>query len=127
MTTQPHGGPRQGVQGRAYPNRTDLMQGPRTAGTPAAGPEPVQPQRRGFVQPDQVPNLTAPSADPRPLTDGLPVGPGRGPEALTPGPDLSSDRTMMTLQFLYEQTGSQYLLRLMNRHKGIQMAQRIAP
>lgn len=102
------------------------MQGPRTSGSPGPGPEPVQPQR-GFVQPDQVPNLTAPSIDARPVTDGLPAGPGRGPEALTRGPDLSADRTMMTLQFLYEQTGSQYLLRLMNRHKGIQMAQRITP
>lgn len=78
----------------------------------------------GVVPPDAVPNLGDPSSDSRPLTDGLPVGPGAGPEALAPAPDLAQDKTMMTLGMLYEQTGSPFLLRLMSRHRGIQIAMR---
>ncbi len=128
MTTQPSGwgGARQGRQGAGYSQRTDLMQGPRTTGAPAPGGPPLE-QGPQFVTPDDVPNLSTPSADPRPVTDGLPVGPGRGPEALMRGPGLDADKTLVTLQVLYEQTGSQYLLRLMNRHKGLRMGMRVAP
>jgi hypothetical protein len=127
MTMQPSGwgGSRQGVQGRGYAQRTDLMQGPRTTGAPAPGGPPPQ-EGPQFTRPDDVPNLTAPSVDERPLTDGLPVGPGRGPDALVQGPGLDTDKTLLTLRVLYEQTGSQYLLRLMNRHKGLKMGMRTA-
>lgn len=38
-----------------------------------------------FVGPDEVPNLSAPSSRPgEPLTAGLPVGAGPGPEVLQP-------------------------------------------
>jgi len=34
--------------------------------------------------PDQIPNLSDPTSRPdEPVTDGLPTGPGRGPEAMT--------------------------------------------
>lgn len=124
MTTQPSnwGGARQGVQGRGYVNRTDLMQGPRT-GSPQAAASPTT-QGAQYVPPDALPNLADPSGDSRPLTDGLPMGPGAGPEALAPAPDLSQDRTMLTLQMLYEQTGSPFLLRLMSRQRGIQIGMR---
>jgi hypothetical protein len=45
-------------------------------GTPEAAP---------FVGPDEVPNLSAPSSRPgEPVTAGLPVGAGPGPEVLSP-------------------------------------------
>jgi len=121
--TENWGGARQGVQGRGYVSRTDLMSGPRV---PASGPPPPQeqPVPSGVVPPDAVPNLADPSGDTRPLTDGLPIGPGAGREGLAPAPDLAQDTTMMTLGMLYEQTGSPFLLRLMSRHRGIQIAMR---
>jgi len=112
-----HGGPRQGRPGVAYPQRTDLMEQPRTTG--GGGAPPQQPPRQGAVRPDDVPNLADPSADSRPVTDGLPIGPGAGPGAMIPGPGLDQDKTMLTLQELYRATGSPFLLRLMNQAAGM--------
>jgi hypothetical protein len=53
--------------------------------TPAAGGVKAPPQQPQMppVFADDVPNLTDPTARPgEPLSDGLPVGPGRGPDAL---------------------------------------------
>lgn len=95
----PRGGPRQGTPGKGYSNRTDLalnsasqtatntaasggVQAPApvpTLGQPQAGP----PQ----MTPDMVPRLDDPTARPgEPVTAGLPMGPGPGPEALAPLP-----------------------------------------
>jgi len=84
----PRGGKRQGTPGKAYSNRTDMaidydMQ---QDVTPAAGgmeaPREQQPMLQ--VYPEDIPNLTDPTARPEePITDGLPIGPGRGIEALT--------------------------------------------
>ena len=121
MTTQPGwGGPRQGQPGKGYVNRTDMLTN--RAPTGGGGQAQEQAPRRSWVGPDDVPNLTDPSADDRPLTDGLPIGPGAGPSARAPMPDLAQDRTMLMLEMLYEETGSPYLLRLMSRHRGIQVA-----
>lgn len=117
MTVQPGGrnwgGPRQGRPGAGYVNRTDLMEGPRTAGSPAAQTQPSTPQT--WVPPDAVPNLGDPSADERPITDGLPVGPGAGPDALAPAPDTVPDKTLLTLQALYRATDSDHIRRLIQR------------
>ena len=93
------------------------MEQPRTAG--GGGAPPQQPPRQGAVRPDDVPNLADPSADSRPVTDGLPIGPGAGPGAMIPGPGLDQDKTMLTLQELYRATGSPFLLRLMNQAAGM--------
>jgi hypothetical protein len=124
MTVGPQqGGARQGVQGKGYVQRTDLMQGPRVPAQPQGrGREPQRP--RGVVTPDDLPNLRDPSGDARPLTDGLPTGPGAGPDALPREPDLSQDMTMATLELLYRHTGSDYLLRLMHKHRGLQVGMR---
>ena len=117
MTVQPSsnwGGPRQGRPGAGYVNRTDLMQGPRTTGSPAAQAQPSTAEA-AWVPPDAVPNLGDPSSDERPLTDGLPVGPGAGPEALAPAPDTVPDRTLLTLQALYRATDSDHIRRLIQR------------
>lgn len=84
----PRGGKRQGTPGKGYANRTDLgLQPDMEKNTAAAGgmtgPKSAEPMRLP-VYPEDTPNLTDPSNRPmEPLTDGLPVGPGRGPEALT--------------------------------------------
>jgi hypothetical protein len=93
------GGRRQGQPGRSYSNRTDLamarapQQGTNTAAAggyhPPAGTEAsadrIAPQPT--VTPDMVPKLDDPTATPgRPLTAGLMVGPGPGPEAMGPRP-----------------------------------------
>ncbi len=115
MTTQPsgHGGPRQGTPGASYTNRSDLNanRAP-AAGQATTGAETPRPQ---FTTPDETPSIGDPSGDQRPLTAGLPVGPGAGPEGLTQGPGISNDRTIMMLQTLYKETGSDFLLRLVNQ------------
>lgn len=90
----PRGGPRQGQPGHGYSNRTDLLvnRAQATVNTPIPTPQPSPQQAAQAtdaamvgMHPDQTPNLLDPSQRPNePVTDGLPVGPGRGPEALTP-------------------------------------------
>lgn len=102
----PRGGKRRGQTGKPYPNRTDLgnpatqaaqinrpprvrapqgvpTQGLQTTPQAAQAPPVIQPQAFGlapgaspFDRPTERPN--------EPLTEGLPIGPGRGPEALGP-------------------------------------------
>ena len=81
------GGQRQGTPGKAYSNRTDLgVDYNMGAGSPATGgmeaPANAEPIRLP-VYPDQIPDLSMPTQRPNePVTDGLRLGPGRGPEAL---------------------------------------------
>lgn len=100
----PRGGSRNGAVGKAYANRTDLQTGskplPITAvpGQPygAAGQQmaaqasvpmaptsiaPAQPEAPMGTMAGELPSLMAPSDRPHePLTHGLAVGPGGGPE-----------------------------------------------
>lgn len=125
----PRGGARQGTPGRAYGNRSDLN-GPKPPGTPlpvtAAAGQPygarkaqedaqrAVPMAAGLPAPapTQVPSLAEPSSRPdEPVTSGLPMGPGAGPEALTAFPadqsgvaDLASYLPM--LEFIASQPGS---------------------
>lgn len=84
----PRGGKRQGTPGKGYANRTDLGMQPNMEKNTAASGGMTAPTRSQPlplpVYPEDTPNLTDPTNRPmEPLTDGLPVGPGRGPESLT--------------------------------------------
>lgn len=84
----PRGGKRQGKPGKAYANRTDMTSDYANAEGSAAGGGMAAPTGSAPMQlptyPDQIPNLSDPTSRPdEPVTDGLPTGPGRGPEAMT--------------------------------------------
>lgn len=89
------------------PNRTDLSALPGTPGTPL--PNQLQPviqhgQETGYkralantplqsFQPGKPGGLMSPSTAPNePITAGLPVGPGPGPEAMIPQPNMVADK-----------------------------------
>lgn len=103
----PRGGSRQGTPGKAYSNRTDLALNPasQTASATAASggvtaPAPVptlgQQAPAPMVTPDQVPRLDDPTARPgEPVTAGLPMGAGPGPEVLAPLPLGPADAGLM--------------------------------
>lgn len=102
----PRGGRRAGKPGERYPNRTDLALAPRTAPTitptgqaygaatdnqalqqtvTAAQQATAGPQPSAAPVPRRLPpvDLEAPTEFPTsPVTGGLPIGPGPGPEAL---------------------------------------------
>lgn len=85
----PRGGKRQGTPGKAYVNRTDMGMdyNPDSAQTPAAGGvvAPKQQTPMMSVYPEDTPMLLDPTNRPdQPVTAGLPVGPGPGPELLDP-------------------------------------------
>jgi hypothetical protein len=75
------GGKRQGTPGKGYTNRTDLMNNyDQEAGSPAAGGVEAPPQPMGPT-PDDSPNLSdATQYATEPITSGLPIGPGSGPQ-----------------------------------------------
>lgn len=51
---------------------------------------------RPFISPDEVPNLSDPTARPdEPLTAGLPMGAGPGPEALGPMAEVDPVRRLL--------------------------------
>ena len=92
------GGKRNGVQGRAYSNRTDLsgVKPPPVTAAPGqpygvAGAQiaaqqavPVAPPPT-TVTPQDLPPLSRPTDRPNePVTAGMPIGPGPGPEVLPP-------------------------------------------
>lgn len=102
----PRGGRRGGAQGVKYPNRSDLRTGPLPVSAPQGLPygdrqKLVAAQRAVPMGPAPTPGLSAqpvpapgpvPGANPliaptqrpnEPITHGLPIGPGAGPEALT--------------------------------------------
>mgnify|MGYP001580803516 CR=1 FL=1 len=104
-----HGGRRTGKPGVAYGQRTDL-----NAGRPDPGPEPSPEgqyvgSRQGAIappapSPGPLEPIAAPTQRPdEPLTEGVPFGPGRGPEVLG-NPDAerlaSMARYLPTLEFL---------------------------
>jgi len=100
----PRGGKRQGTPGKAYTNRTDMGSNyDMSAGSPATGgmqaPRDAAPVQLP-VYPDQLPSLTTPTQRPyEPVTDGLPVGAGRGMEALA-GFDPRLQETQALKRFL---------------------------
>lgn len=97
----PRGGRRQGTPGRAYTNRTDMMQNYNMeAGSPAAGgiEAPASAPPITGPSPDDIPSLSTPTQRPgEPISAGLGVGPGPGREALT-GFDPRVQETQMLAQ-----------------------------
>lgn len=88
----PRGGKRQGTPGKGYSNRTDMgmnymsqeKAGLNTPASGGVGPDVTANQAPMMnTYPEDIPNLTDPTQRPdEPITDGLDMGPGRGPEAL---------------------------------------------
>ena len=88
----PRGGKRQGTPGKGYSNRTDMgmnymSQEKAGLNTPASGGvgPPVTANQAPMMNtyPEDIPNLTDPTQRPgEPITDGMDMGLGRGPEAL---------------------------------------------
>lgn len=136
------GGARQGEPGRAYANRTDLsgsytgqQYGQATAQRQSMQAVPVA-APGGPSAPVPAPASTAPppgSAGPfnrptdrpgEPVTAGLPIGPGAGPEAMGMGDSTQEDlRTLApylpTLELLTSQPGSSVTTRnLVRRLRG---------
>lgn len=95
MPRNGRGGARQGRDGVAYSNRSDLNEGPRLDRTDLRQAAETQQPTTGapappLAAPGPPPNLLGPTENNRPVTHGLPTGPGAGPEALGfGGPDLS--------------------------------------
>jgi hypothetical protein len=99
------GGTRQGQPGKNYPNRTDMQQGPRQRTQPVRAAAGQQYGQRGqqenmqraqpLPQGPQIIPLDAPTLRPNePLTAGMAMGPGPGPEALPQGgvtPDMDAE------------------------------------
>ena len=75
MPRAKQGGKRQGTPGKAYSNRTDLMQNyDMSSGTGGGGP--IQAEQT-WTKPDDLPSLDTPTKYPdQPITSGLNVGPG---------------------------------------------------
>lgn len=115
----PRGGRRQGTPGKAYANRTDLTSqyGPGSAAS--GGIEPPVQQQPIMAPPmgaDMIPNLSDPSQRPdEPVTAGLSVGPGAGPEALGPMPPEPADPVRLAIQAMMMYSPNPDLVRLMNR------------
>lgn len=132
-----HGGRREGTPGRAYTNRSDLNQNrqPVTAApnqpygvrgaqeaaqraVPLPAPPPVQapPPLASGPAPGSFGALNRPTELPdEPLTAGLPIGAGAGPEALAGMAALSrSDELVARLRGLYQAYPSDDLERLLS-------------
>jgi hypothetical protein len=76
------GGPRQATAGKQYTNRTDLQLSPQRASKAMPAPQPPR-QMQGGGMGGALPSINAPTQRPNePITAGLPMGNGPGPEAL---------------------------------------------
>lgn len=75
--------------------------------------QPGQEVSAPYIGPDEVPNLSDPTARPNePVTTGLPVGPGAGPEALAPG--FATDPTRQALQSMLLVNPNPDIMRLLD-------------
>lgn len=115
----PRGGRRQGIPGKGYSNRTDLAQNYEPGNAAAGGIKP-QPQRPPMPMPmlgaDDVPNIFDPTGRPNePVTAGLSVGPGAGPEALGPMPPPPADPVRQAIQAMLLISPNPDLVRVLNR------------
>lgn len=128
----PSGGPRQGTPGKQYSNRRDLAQAPKAPRGQVYGERKRQedaqkviplpqrpgtprtaPQAGGPIPPGALTSLTTPTQLPdEPLTTGLRLGEGAGPEALaTPG----GDDSLEMLRAIYSRYPFEDLRRLIER------------
>lgn len=116
----PRGGKRQGTQGRAYSNRTDLTSNYGPNGNAATGgmeaPREQTPLMGPAIGAEQIPNLSDPSMRPNePVTAGLPVGPGAGPEALGPMPPPPTDPVRQVILAMMQVAPNPDLARVLAR------------
>jgi hypothetical protein len=126
----PRGGRRQGTPGKGYSNRTDLSAAPNMAQNTAAtggmvASAPAQPQQQQALpmqpQPpligaDEVPNLSDPSQRPgEPVTAGLNIGAGPGPESLGAMPPSPTDPVRQAVQSLLLISPNPDLVRILAR------------
>lgn len=122
MPRNRRGGPREGTPGKAYPQRSDLNErrtlpasaAPgQTYGKAAAQVESQKqvPMASGPL-PGSVTPLDAPTSRPgEPVTAGIPLGPGPGPEVLT-NPVGGADPVLDRLRALYLQFPTEHIRRL---------------
>lgn len=82
MPRAKRGGARQGTPGKGYSNRTDLLTDrDQTKNTAAAGGMEAPAQPIAPFLPDDIPSLDTPTERPgEPITAGLPIGAGPGPQ-----------------------------------------------
>lgn len=115
----PRGGKRQGTQGKGYSNRTDLAVDYAAGGNPASGgmsaPREQQPLMGPMIAPNEVPNIFDPGDLNEPVTTGLAVGPGAGPEALGPLPPSPTDPIRQAVQAMMLVAPNPDLIRVLNR------------
>lgn len=115
----PRGGKRQGTQGKGYSNRTDLAVDYAAGGNPASGgmsaPREQQPLMGPMIAPNEVPNIFDPGDPNEPVTTGLAVGPGAGPEALGPMPPSPTDPIRQAVQAMMLVAPNPDLIRVLNR------------
>jgi hypothetical protein len=98
------GGAREGTPGKGYSNRTDLgqnydqsMNTAASGGMAATAPPPPPMQT-----PDDTPNLDAPTQYPgEPITAGLPIGAGAGPQRDTRQQETQQLKRFLPLIELY--------------------------
>lgn len=99
------GGARQGAPGKNYPNRSDMQTGQRTQPVRAASGQPygVRGQQEALQRAQPLPQgapiipLTAPSQRPsEPITAGMPMGKGPGPEVLPVGSTPNNEDNIET-------------------------------
>jgi hypothetical protein len=77
----PRGGKRQGTPGRGYSNRTDLTSNYDQSENTAASGGLDAPSAPPGPSPEDSPMLLDPTQRPdEPITAGLPIGPGAGPQ-----------------------------------------------
>jgi hypothetical protein len=116
----PRGGKRQGTPGKAYSNRTDLgmnyMPGEAASGGINAPVEQMPAIQLPDIAADQVPNIGDISTRPmEPVTAGLPIGLGAGPEAIGPMPPSPMDPVRQIMQALMINSPNPDLVRILNR------------
>lgn len=114
------GGRRSGKPGVAYPNRTDLNAQPvRTASGQEYGERTRQEQAQQAVPlpaaapvPPAQPLLRPTERPNEPVTSGLPLGPGPGPEVLG-GADLPELEELRAIYMRFPNEGMRTLIELM--------------
>lgn len=116
----PRGGKRQGTQGKGYANRTDLATDYAPGGNPATGGMQAPVNQVSVMGPaigaEEVPNLGDMTGRPdEPVTAGLAVGAGPGPEAMGPMPPRQTDPIRQVLQAMLLQGSNPDVVRLLNR------------
>lgn len=128
----PRGGRRSGKPGAQYPNRADLAQSVRTAPNQPYGQAGAQAQAQRTIPLPQTPPTPAPqptvnAPDPgmlaqptarpgEPVTAGLPIGAGPGPEANAVNP---SDQVLPRLYQAYKLNPTQGLLDIIRQAEAL--------